>query len=324
MREQETIKSPASRASPVEHPFNRRFYGSDILERVWIIQVVRLTQAKSTENRRRRSVARYSLWAGGLLIALLAAVDGVALAFLIEARHQSEALSAGALPRAVAAEHLAVDASHLTALTDELPGAASAAERQTVMQRIDGLRAILSADIDMLKKAGLNAADQSAIAKSEDELLEGADALNGVAQSGIGLENELERQRDRARAACEKRVASRECQDLLWALAGSGLAAPVQSDQPELRVVAVLQRDILLNEQHRINLLRRQSEMAARFLALAGAQSEMAEEEMRGQQKSITAWVALLEWGLGATLLITLAVLVRLRIVARRRKGHRA
>ena len=280
---------------------------------------MKLTQAKHP-----RSIARYSLWAGGLLIALLSAVDGVALAFLIEARHQSEALSAGALPRAVAAERLAVDASHLTALTDELPGAASVPERQTVMQRIDGLRAALNADIDMLKSAGLNAGDQAAIAKSEAELLEGADALNGVAQSGIDLQSELGRQRDRARAACEQRTANRECQEVLWALAGSGQAAPVQSDQPELRAVVVLQRDILLNEQHRINLLRRQSEMAARFLALAGAQSEVADEEILRQQQSITAWVTRLEWGLGAALAITVLVLVRLRIVARRRLRRRA
>lgn len=240
-----------------------------------------LTQAKLP-----RSIARYSLWMGGLLIALLSAVDGVALAFLIEARSQSEALSAGALPRAVAAQRLAVDASHLTVLTGELPGAASVAERQTVMERIDGLRAALSGDLDMLKKAGLDSKDQAALAKAQADLLEGADAMNGVAQSGIDLDSELTRQRDRA----------------------------------EAQAVAVLQRDIALNEQRRINLLRRQSEMAARFLALAGAQSAVAEEEMRRQQASITAWVTRLEWGLAATLIVTLAALVRLRVVARRRR----
>ncbi len=293
------------------------------LTSVGIIPVVRLTQAKSPENRRRRSIASNFLWAGGLLVALLSAVDGVALAFLIEARSQSQALSTGALPRAVAAERLAVDASHLTALTDELPGAASVAERQTIMQRIDGLRAALNADIDMLKQAGLSPADQAMIAKSEAELLAGADTLNVVAQSGIGLESELARQRDRARAACEQRVASRDCQDLLWALAGP-VAVPVQSDQPELRMVAVLQRDITLNEQHRINLLRRQSEMAARFLALAGAQSEVADEEIRRQQQNITAWVTRLAWGLATTLMVTLAVVARLRRVARRPYRRRA
>lgn len=244
-----------------------------------------LTQAKSP-----RSIARYSLWMGGLLLALLSAVDGVALAFLIEARSQSEALSTGALPRAVAAQRLAVDASHLTVLTSELPGAASVAERQTVMERIDGLRAALSSDLDMLKKAGLDSKGQAALAKAQADLLEGADAMNGVAQSGIDLESELTRQRDRAGA----------------------------------QAVAVLQRDIALNEQRRINLLRRQSEMAARFLALAGAQSEVAEEEMRRQQRSITAWVTRLEWGLGATLIVTVAALVRLRMVALRRRRRSA
>ncbi len=287
--------------------------------------MVRLTQANLPENRRPRSIVRDFLWAGGLLIALLVAADGVALAFLIAARSQSESLSSGALPRAVAAERLAFDASHLTALTDELPGAASAAERQTVIQRIDGLRRALTADIDMLKQAGLNAADQSAIAKSESELLEGADALNGVAQSGIDLQSELARQRDRARAACEQRAASHQCQDVLWALAGSGQqAVPLQGDQPELRAVAVLQRDMAINEQHRINLLRRQSEMAARFLALAGAQSEVADEEIRRQQQSITNWVTRLEWGGGLTLVVTLSVLIRLWRVARRRRRRRA
>jgi hypothetical protein len=154
-------------------------------------------------------------------------------------------------------------------------------------------------------------------------LLAGADTLNVVAQSGIGLESELARQRDRARAACEQRVASRDCQDLLWALAGP-VAVPVQSDQPELRMVAVLQRDITLNEQHRINLLRRQSEMAARFLALAGAQSEVADEEIRRQQQNITAWVTRLAWGLATTLMVTLAVVARLRRVARRPYRRRA
>ena len=149
-----------------------------------------LTQAQPPENRRRHSITRYSLWLGGVLIALLSAADGVALAFLIEARSQSEALSGGALPRAVAAERLAVDASHLTALTDELPGAASVEERQTVMQRIDGLRTALGGDLDMLKKAGLGANEHTAIAKAQAELLEGADAMNGVAQSGIDLANE--------------------------------------------------------------------------------------------------------------------------------------
>lgn len=271
-----------------------------------------------------RSITRYSLWVGGLLVALLSAADGVALAFLIQARAQSEALSAGALPRAVAAERLAVDASHLTALTDELPGAASVAERQTVMQRIDGLRAALASDLDMLKKAGLNAADLAALTKAQAELLEGADAMNGVAQSGIDLESELSRQRDRARAACEQRAANPQCQEVLWALAGSAKAAPVKADQPELRMVAVLQRDIAVNEQHRVNLLRRQSEMAARFLALAGGQSEAAAEEMRRQQQNITAWVIRLEWGLAATLIVTVASLIRLRLVALRRRRRSA
>lgn len=282
-----------------------------------------LTQAQPPENRPRRSTARYALWLCGVLIAVLSLVDGVALAFLIEARAQSEALSAGALPRAVAAQRLAVDASHLTALADELPGASSVAERQTVMQRIDGLRTALSADIEMLKKAGLNAADQTAIVKAQADLLEGADAMNGVAQSGIDLEAELSRQRDRARDACEQRAATRGCQEVLWALAG-GQAAPVRDDQPELRAVAVLQRDIAVNEQRRVNLLRRQSEMAARFLALAGAQSEAAADEMRHHQQNITAWVVRLEWGLGATLAITFAALVRLQMVARRRRSERA
>lgn len=246
----------------------------------------KLTQAESPENRRPRSLARYFLGVGALLIALLSAVDGVALAFLIEARGQSEALSTGALPRAVAAQRLAVDASHLTVLTGELPGAASVAERQTVMERIDGLRAALAGDLDMLKKAGLKANDQVALAKAQADLLEGADAMNGVAQSAIDLESELTRQRDKG----------------------------------EAQAVAVLQRDIALNDQRRINLLRRQSEMAARFLALAGAQSEVAEEEMRSQQQSITAWVTRLEWGLGATLIVTVAALIRLGIVARRRR----
>ena len=284
----------------------------------------RLTQAPSAENQRKRGPARYALWLCGLLIALLSAADGVALAVLIEARSQSEALSAGALPRAMAAQRLAVDASHLTALTDELPGAASVAERQTVMQRIDGLRSALDSDIDLLKKAGLKAADQAAIARALADLLAGADAMNGVAQSRIDLDVELSRQRDRARAACERRAAARGCQEILWMLAGSGQAAPMQDSQPELRAVAVLQRDIAQNEQRRINLLRRQSEMAARFLALAGAQSEAAAEEMRRQQRHITAWVARLEWGLGATLAVTLAALVRVQRVARRRKQRRA
>jgi hypothetical protein len=275
-------------------------------------------------SQHQRSIIRYSLWVGGLLIAVLSAADGIALAFLIQARTQSEALSDGALPRAIAAERLAVDASHLTALTDELPGAASVAERQTVMQRIDGLRAGLAADLDMLKKAGLTGADLAALSKAQADLLEGADAMNGVAQSGIDLESELSRQRDRAWAGCEQHVATPQCQQVLWALAGAGQRAPVKDDQPELRAVAVLQRDIAVNEQHRVNLLRRQSEMASRFLALAGAQSEVAAEEMRRQQQNITAWVARLEWGLGATLIVTVAALIRLRIVARRRLRHRA
>lgn len=250
----------------------------------------KLAQAQPPEKRGPRSLARYFLWVGGLLIALLSAVDGVALAFLIQARMQSESLSAGVLPRALAAERLAVDASHLTALTSELPGTASVPERQTVMERIDGLRAALAADLDLLKKAGLSENDQAALAKAQADLLEGADAMNGVAQSGIDLAGELTRQRDRA----------------------------------ESQAVAVLQRDIALNEQRRVNLLRRQSEMAARFLTLAGAQSEVAAEELRRQQQSITAWVMRLEWGLGATLIVTVAALLRLWIVARRRSHRRA
>lgn len=237
-----------------------------------------------------RSITRYSLWVGGLLIALLSAADGVALIFMIEARGESEALSSGALPRAVAAERLAVDSSHLTVLTSELSSAASAAERQTVMDRIDGLRAALAGDLDLLKRAGLTANDRAALAKAQGELLQGADAMNGVAQSSIDLESELARQRDRA----------------------------------EMQAVTVLQRDLAVNDQRRINLLRRQSEMASRFLALAGAQSEVAAEEMRRQQNSITAWVIRLEWGLAATLFVTVAALIRLRVVALRQRRRRS
>ena len=280
---------------------------------------VRLTQGKPAENRRARGGIRHTIWIGGLLVALLFLADGIALAFLIHARTQSERLADGALPRAVAAERLAVDASHLTALTAELPAAGSAAERQTALQRIDGLRAALRSDVDMLRQAGIAQGDYAAIVKTEEALLDGADAMNSVAQSGIDLRGELERQRDRARTACEARAASKDCQEVLWALAGSGPTAPLRDGQPELRVVAVLQRDLAVNEQHRINLLRRQSETAARFLALAGGQSEAAADEMRRQQREITDWVALLEWGLAGTLAVTALALARLATTWRRR-----
>jgi hypothetical protein len=253
------------------------------------------------------------------MLAALLLADGIGLAFLIQARTHSELLADGALPRAVAAQRLAVDASHLTALTAELPAAGSAAERQTVLQRIDGLRAALRTDIDMLRQAGIGKDDYAAIVKSEEALLDGADAMNAVAQSGIDLRGELARQRDRARTACEARAASKDCQEVLWALAGSGPSAPLRDDQPELRVVAVLQRDLAINEQHRINLLRRQGEIAARFLTLAGGQSELAAEEMGLQQQEITDWVVLLEWGMGVTLAVTAAALARLGLAHWRR-----
>jgi hypothetical protein len=123
-------------------------------------------------NRRRRSIARYSLWVGTLLIGLLFALDGLVLLFLSQARLQSDRLAASTLPRAVAAQRLAVDASHLTALTAELPAAASVAERLTAMQRIDGLRAALSADLDMLRKAGLGPTARSGTSELR---LEGAE-----------------------------------------------------------------------------------------------------------------------------------------------------
>jgi hypothetical protein len=275
-------------------------------------------------NRRRRSIARYSLWVGTLLIGALFAVDGVALLFLNQARLQSDRLAASTLPRAVAAQRLAVDASHLTALTAELPAAASVAERQTSMERIGGLRAALANDLDALRKAGLGAADDAALVRTEAALLDGADAMNGVAQSGIDLRGELARQRDRARQGCEIKARNRECQDMLWALAGASDASGLSEDEPGLKAVAVLQRDLLVNEQRRINLLRRQSELAARFLSLAGAQSEGAGDELSGQQHLVVLWIERIEWVMGAALAAALGVLLRLRHVARRRarRGH--
>lgn len=281
-------------------------------------------QNGGTGNRRRRSIARYFLWVGALLIGLLFAVDGVVLAFLTQAGTQSHLLAAGTLPRAVAAQRLAVDASHLAALTAELPASASVAERQTVMQRVDGLRAALAADVDLLRKAGLGPDQDAALTRTEAALLDGADAMNGVAQSGIDLREELERQRDRARQGCEARSGSRECQDILWALAGSGGATgAMREDEPGLKAVAVLQRDLAINEQRRVNLLRRQSDLAARFLSLAAAQSESAAEELARQQRMVVLWIARVEWVLGAVLAGTLVVLLRLRVVARRRARRR-
>lgn len=271
-------------------------------------------------NRRRRSIARYSLWVGTLLVGALFAVDGVVLLFLNQARLQSDRLAASTLPRAVAAQRLAVDASHLTALTAELPAAASVAERQTSMQRIDGLRTSLANDLEALRKAGLGADDDAALVRTEAALLDGADAMNGVAQSGIDLREELARQRDRAREGCEAKGHSRECLDMLWALAGSGeMGDGLREDEPGLKAVAVLQRDLLVNEQRRINLLRRQSELAARFLSLAGAQSEGAGEELGVQQHLVVLWIERVEWVMGAALVAALGVLLRLRYVARRR-----
>jgi len=271
-------------------------------------------------NQRRRGVVRHSLWVSAVLIGLLFAVDGVVLLFLNQARMQSDLLAAGTLPRAVAAQRLAVDASHLAALTAELPASVSVAERQTVMQRIDGLRSALAADVALLRKAGLSADEEAALARTQAALLDGADAMNGVAQSGIDLREELARQRDRARAGCEAKSASRECQDMLWALAGSGEAgAAMRDDEPGLKAVAVLQRDVAINEQRRINLLRRQSELAARFLSLASAQSESAGGELDRQQRMVVLWVERVEWVLGAVLAVVLAVAARLRFVVRRR-----
>lgn len=270
-------------------------------------------------NRRRRSIARYFLWVGTLLVGLLFAVDGTVLLFLGRARVQSDLLAGGTLPRAVAAQRLAVDASHLTALTAELPAAESVAERQTAMQRIDGLRAALVTDLDVLRKAGLGPDDDAALVRTEGQLLDGADSMNGVAQSGIDLREELARQRDRARQECDSKHQARECEDILWALAGSGGAEGVRDDAPGLKAVAVLQRDLAINEQRRINLLRRQSELAARFLSLAGAQSEGAGEELRHQQATVVLWIERVEWVLGTALAVTLAVVLRLWFVARRR-----
>jgi hypothetical protein len=224
------------------------------------------------------------------------------------------------LPRAVAAQRLAVDASHLAALTAELPAAASVAERQTVMQRVDGLRTTLAADLDMLRKAGLASEEDAVLMRTQAALLDGANSMNGVAQSGIDLRQELARQRDRAREGCETRAASRECQDMLWALAGSGDASgAMRDDEPELKAVSVLQRDLAINEQRRINLLRRQSELASRFLALAGAQSESARDELERQQHMVVLWIERVEWVLGVALAGTLLVMLRLRLVAWRK-----
>jgi len=264
---------------------------------------------------------RHSLWVGAVLIALLFAVDGAVLLFLNRARMQSDLLAADTLPRAVAAQRLAVDASHLAALTAELPASSSVAERQTVMQRIDGLRAALAADLDMLRKAALGGEEDKALTRTEAALLDGADAMNGVAQSSIDLRQELARQRDRARQSCEARAASRECQDMLWALAGAG---DVTGDEPGLKAVAVLQRDLAINEQRRINLLRRQSELASRFLSLAGAQSEGARDELERQQRMVVLWIERVEWVLAAALAVTLTVLLRLRLLTRKRHSPAA
>jgi hypothetical protein len=277
----------------------------------------------SIGNRRLRSIGGYSLWVAGLLIGLLFAVDGVVLLFLGNARVQSDQLATATLPRAVAAQRLAVDASHLTALTAELPAAASVAERQTVMQRIDGLRGALSTDIDMLRTAGLSPDDDAALARTERDLIDGAAAMNGVAQSGIDLHDELARQRDLARRSCETKASSRDCQGMLWALAGSGETIGLGDGEPALKAVAILQRDLAINDQRRINLLRRQSEVAARFLSLAGAQSEMAGDELGRQQTMVILWVSRVEWVLASALTVTLAALLRLRFVARRRARRR-
>ncbi|GEM_PF-4517263 len=268
---------------------------------------------------------RHSLWVGALLIGLLFLIDGTVLLFLNRARMQSDLLAADTLPRAIAAQRLAVDASHLAALTAELPAASSVAERQTVMQRVDGLRTALAADLDMLRKAGLGGEEDAALMRTEAALLDGADAMNGVAQSGIDLRQELSRQRDRARQGCETRAASRECQDMLWALAGSGDASgSMRDDEPGLKAVAVLQRDLVINEQRRTNLLRRQSELASRFLALAGAQSEAARDELERQQRMVVLWIGRIEWMLGAALAGTLLVLLRLRLTVRKRHSPAA
>ncbi len=281
-----------------------------------------LPQGEPSENRRRRSLARYSLAIAGLVIGLLFALDGVVLLFLTQARTQSSSLAISTLPRALGSERLAVDASHLTALTAELPAASSIAERQTVMQRVDGLRAALTADMDILRQAGLSNEDDAALIKTEEALIDGAAAMNGVAQSGIDLHEELSRQRDRARMGCESKSGTRECQEILWALAGSGSDVQPRDDQPALRAVAVLQRDLAINEQRRINLLRRQSELASRFLALASAQSELAADEIRAQQDSIVWWVTRIEWVLAIALAVTFAASAGLWIAQPKRESE--
>jgi hypothetical protein len=63
--------------------------------------------------------------------------------------------------------------------------------------------------------------------------------------------------------------------------------------------------------------------LAARFLSLAGAQSEGAGEELSLQQHMVVLWIERIEWIMGAAVITALSILLRLRHAARRRARQR-
>jgi signal transduction histidine kinase len=272
-----------------------------------------LSHGRNTARHHHRSVARYFFWGGSALAALTILVGGIALAFLDLARGQTKTMQEVYWPRSVAAQRLAVDASHLTTLTAELPNLSGNAERRTTLQRIEGIKLALTADIDMLRAAGLNEINLNATITAEQALLDGIEALNDVAQIGIDLRTDLARQKNLARANCEILSKSPECRTVLWALAALSDDILVTGSVPGLEAVAVAQRAMINNDQRRINLLRRQSDLAARFLFLASSQSDDAAREIARQQEDIVAWAGRIEWVLTATMLAALLLALALR-----------
>lgn len=279
----------------------------------------RPTKPQSPHTRAQRSLARYFTWGGGALAALVFAIGGASLLFLETARTSSEQSVDIYWPRSVAALRLAADASHLIALTTELPSAASDAERQTVLQRIDGVKNNLSSDLSMLREAGVAEDDLSAMVKAQQALMDGVDLTNELVQNGVEMRGELANQKEAARARCAALVDHPDCRAVILALAAPDLdSAPIRP-VPGLETVVSLQRDLFANEQRRLNLARRQSEIAGRFLFLASSQSDEAVARIRAQQNTIVDWSIRTEWIMGLVLLTGLLLAIGLRVVMRRR-----
>lgn len=138
----------------------------------------------------RHSIVRLFMLRIMTIVLLVIAIGGSSIISLYSLAKDAERSETVVLPRVIFANRLSVDAVTLADLSIALAGVATEGERRTLDDRISGRAVTMEENITRLEALGVEAGAITTVRRTRDELMDGAQALSGIAQEEIALRRE--------------------------------------------------------------------------------------------------------------------------------------